>query len=153
MIFYLVFSNSLFLFGSLCSTFSSSTSNLVVFYLISIKFYHPLFLFFNSLFLNSSPFFSFHKKSKFFYLKSKSHNSSHYFSFRLLREHKASTTFFHLPLSLALVLAFSHFKPKFRSSQFRLLLQVCFGCPLLLFPCGFHSSLCLVIFPGTFRKV
>ena len=77
----------------------------------------------------------------------------YYYFFRLLREHRASTTFFHLPLSLALVLASSHVKPEFRSSQFRLLLQVCFGRPLLLFPCGFHSRACLVIFPGSFRRV
>ena len=77
----------------------------------------------------------------------------YYYSFGLLRKHKASTTFFHLSLSLALVLASFHVKSEFRSLQLSFFLQVCFGCPSLLFSCGLHSNACLVIFSGSFRRM
>nr|KAG5714822.1 hypothetical protein BaRGS_000310 [Batillaria attramentaria] len=50
------------------------------------------------------------------------------------------------------VLASSHVRPESRSSQCKLLLQVCLGRPLFLFPCGFHSSACLVMLQGSFRR-
>nr|KAG5699498.1 hypothetical protein BaRGS_020057 [Batillaria attramentaria] len=40
-----------------------------------------------------------------------------------------------------------------RSPGRSLLLQVCLGRPLFLFPCGFHSSACLVMLQGSFRRV
>ena len=81
------------------------------------------------------------------------HAMYHYWFFGLLRERGTSTTFFHLPLSLALVLASSHGTAEFRSSQFRLLLQVCFGRSLLLFFREFHSCTCLVIFLESFLRL
>nr|KAG5699200.1 hypothetical protein BaRGS_012721 [Batillaria attramentaria] len=54
---------------------------------------------------------------------------------------------------LKLVLASSHVRPESRSSQCKLLLQVCLGRPLFLIPCGFHSSACLVMLQGSFRRV
>nr|KAG5708763.1 hypothetical protein BaRGS_031917 [Batillaria attramentaria] len=46
------------------------------------------------------------------------------------------------------VLASSHVRPESRSSQCKLLLQICLGRALFLFPCGFHSNACLVMLQG-----
>ena len=77
----------------------------------------------------------------------------HHQSFPLLEKHRASTASLHLLLSLTRVLASSYVRLECLSSLCKLLLQVCLGRPLFLFPCGFHSSACLVILLGSFRRV
>ena len=68
-------------------------------------------------------------------------------------EHRASVVIFHRLVSLACTLAVSHVRLDVPSSLYRLLLHVCFGRPRFLFPCGFHSSTCLVMLEGSLRRV
>ena len=68
-------------------------------------------------------------------------------------EHRASTAIFHCLLSSACTLAVSHVRLDAPSSLCRLLHHVCFRCPCFVFPCGFHSSVWLVMFEGSLRRV
>ena len=68
-------------------------------------------------------------------------------------EHRAWTVIFHRLRSFTWTLAASQVRLTTCISLSRLLLHVCFGRPRFLLPCGFHSSACLVMLEGSFRRV
>ena len=75
------------------------------------------------------------------------------YSSSLLGEHRASTALLHRTRFGAILFSCAHVHPAAFISSSTLLLQVCLGHPTLLFPWGFHSSACLVVFAADLRRV
>ena len=75
------------------------------------------------------------------------------YSCLLLAEHRAATTPRQRTLFWATFFNWAQVKPASFASDSTDLLQVCLGLPTFLFPCGFQSSACLVMFSGDLRRV
>ena len=78
-----------------------------------------------------------------------SHHHHHHQSLSSLRGRRASTKHRHLVLFPAILLTSFQLFPYSDASLWTVLLHVCLGLPLLLFPCGFQSkaSLSMASFP------
>ena len=68
-------------------------------------------------------------------------------------EHRSSTSACHLTLFCAVALASCHVRCLSSSSAILLRLQVCWGLPFLLFPCGFNSRALLATCPSGLLSV